>query len=68
MSKIEIFRIQIFIFVIFIVRIANFFSICECKKVDEQGIENCIEIDRSEAEKYQFIHESCVFFITFFTT
>ncbi len=34
---------------------------CECNKIDERNIENRIEIDRSEAEKYEFIHESCVF-------
>ncbi len=38
------------------------------KKIDELNIENRIEIDRSEAEKYEFINESCVFFITFFPT
>ncbi len=36
------------------------------KKMDELNMGNHIEIDRSEAEKYEFIHESCVFFITLF--
>ncbi len=34
--------------------------------IDELNIENRIEIDRSEAEKYEFIHESCVFSLLFF--
>ncbi len=38
------------------------------KKIGELTIENRIEIDRSEAEKYEFIHESGVSFITFFPT
>ncbi len=29
----------------------------DCKKVDECTVEDCIEIDRSEAEKCEFIHE-----------
>ncbi len=41
---------------------------CECKKADEQILENRIEIDLSEAKKYEFTHESCVFFISFFPT
>ncbi len=53
-------------FRIFTVGIANLFSCCECKKIDEQIVENRIEIDRSEAEKYEFIHESCVFSLLFF--
>ncbi len=36
------------------------------KKIDELSIENRIEIDRSEAKKYEFIHESCVFSLLFF--
>ncbi len=40
----------------------NFFKVCQCTNVDEQMVENCIEIDGSEAEKNEFIHESCVFF------
>ncbi len=50
----------------FIVGIANLFKVCECKKIDDLYIENRIEIDRSEAEKYKFIRESCVFSILFF--
>ncbi len=38
----------------------------DCNKIEELNIENRLEIDRSEAEEYEFIHESCVFFITFF--
>ncbi len=34
--------------------------------MDELNIENRIEIDRSEAEKYEFINESCVFSLLFF--
>ncbi len=34
--------------------------------IDELNIENRIQIDRSEAEKYEFIHESCVFSLLFF--
>ncbi len=34
--------------------------------IDELNIENRFEIDRSEAEKYEFIHESYVFFNNFF--
>ncbi len=33
--------------------------------IGELNIENRIEIDRSEAEKYAFIHESCVFSLLF---
>ncbi len=33
--------------------------------IDELNIENRIEIDRSEAEKYEFIHQSCVFSLLF---
>ncbi len=36
------------------------------QKIDEQNIENRIVIDRSEAENHEFMHETCVFFITFF--
>ncbi len=53
---------------IFIPRIAYLFQNGICQNADEQIVENRIEIDRSEAEKYEFIHESCVFFITFFST
>ncbi len=53
---------------IFIVEIANLIWVCSGKKVDEQIVENRIEIDRLEAEKNEFIHESCAFFITFFPT
>ncbi len=51
-----------------IVEIANLFWVCRCKNADEQIVENRIEIDLSEAEKYEFIHKSGVFFITFFPT
>ncbi len=51
---------------IFIVGIANLILICEFNKIDELNIENRIEIDRSEAEKYEFIHESCAFSLLFF--
>ncbi len=51
---------------IFTIGIANLFYVCECRKIDEPNSENRILIDRSEAEKYEFIHESFVFFITFF--
>ncbi len=40
--------------------------ICECKKINELNVENRVEIDRSEAEEYEFIHESCVFSLLFF--
>ncbi len=53
---------------IFTIVIATRFLVCECRNIDEQNIGNRIVIDRSEAEKYEFIHESCVFFITFFPT
>ncbi len=53
---------------IFIVGIANRLYFGEYKEIAELNIENRIEIDRSEAEKYEFIDESCVFFITFFPT
>ncbi len=36
------------------------------QKIDELNIENRIEISRSEAENYEFIHESCVFSLLFF--
>ncbi len=49
-----------------IVGIANLFQVCEYKKIDELNIENHIEIDRSEAEKYELIRESCVFSLLFF--
>ncbi len=51
---------------IFIAGIANLFLFCECKKAGEQIVENRIEIDRSEAEKYEFTHESRIF--SFFST
>ncbi len=51
---------------IFIVGIVNLLLLCECKKIDELTFENRIEIDRSEAEKYEFIHESCGFSLLFF--
>ncbi len=50
------------------VAIADLFQVCQCKNVDEQLVVNRIEVDRSEAEKYEFIQESCVFSITFFST
>ncbi len=34
--------------------------------IDKLNIENRIEIDRSEAEKYEFIHELCIFSLLFF--
>ncbi len=40
---------------------------CECEKIDEQIIENRIVIDCSEAEKYEFNQELCVFFHYFFS-
>ncbi len=46
--------------------IANLFLGCDDKKIDEQNIENRIVIDRSEAEKFEFIHESCVYSLLFF--
>ncbi len=36
--------------------------------IDKLNIENHIEIDRSEAEIYEFIYVSCFFFIIFFPT
>ncbi len=51
---------------IFTVGIANLFSFCECKTIDELDVENRFPIDRSEAEKYEVIHESCVFSLLFF--
>ncbi len=48
------------------VGIANIFLVCGLERIDESDIENRIVIDRAEAEKYELIHESCVFFITFF--
>ncbi len=42
------------------------FQLCQCKIFDEQIVESHIEIDRSEAEKYECIHELCVFFLLFF--
>ncbi len=53
-------------FRIFIVGIANFFLVNKCKKIDEQVIEYSIVVDRSGAEKYEFIHESCVFSLLLF--
>ncbi len=45
-----------------IVEMASLLLFCENKKkVDEQIVENCIEIDRSEDEENEFIHESCIF-------
>ncbi len=38
--------------------VAKLFYVCECKKIDKQDIENRIVIDRSGAEKYEFINES----------
>ncbi len=52
---------------IFIVKIANLILVCLCNKIDEQIVGYRIKIERSETEKYEFIHESCVFFITFFS-
>ncbi len=40
----------------------------KAKKVDEDIVANGIEIDGSEAEKYEFIHESCIFVNTSFPT
>ncbi len=45
---------------------ANLFYVCDGKKIDEQNIENRIVIDRSEAEKFEIIHESCIFSLHFF--
>ncbi len=42
------------------------FKFVNAKKIDEQNVENRTGIDRSGAEKYEFIHEASVFFITFF--
>ncbi len=51
---------------ILVTGIANLFFICECrKKIDEPNSENRIEIDRLEAEKYEFIHELCLFTLLF---
>ncbi len=36
------------------------------QNVDEQIVENGIEIDGSEATKYELIHESGIFVISFF--
>ncbi len=64
--KSEFLRIQIFLFGFVFVEIVNLSRDCQYKNVNEQIVENRIEIDHSEAEIYEFIHESCVFFITFF--
>ncbi len=53
---------------IFIVEIATLFGVCQCKNFEEQLVANRVEIDRLEAEKYEPIHESCVFFNPFFPT
>ncbi len=58
-SELAILRSRLF-------RIANLSLVWECKKIDEQDIENRIVIDGSGAEKYEFIHESCVFSLLFF--
>ncbi len=68
MSRSGILWILNFYILIFIVGIAKIFLFWDYKKVNEQVMENCIEMDRSEAEKYEFIHVPCVFFITFFPT
>ncbi len=47
------------------VGIAHLFYVSECKKIDEQIVENRIDIDRSEAEKYEFVHEAFVFLLLF---
>ncbi len=67
-SKSENFWIQIFLFGFLSSDLQTSFKLVDAKKVNEQIVENRIEIDRSEAENYGFIHESCVFFITFFPT
>ncbi len=53
---------------IFIAWIANLFWNCECKKANEQIVENRIESDSSEAGKFKFTQESRVFFITILPT
>ncbi len=50
---------------IFFAGIGYLFWNCECKKADELIVENRTEIDRSEAERYEFTHESCIFYIFF---
>ncbi len=55
---------NIFIWIL-IVGIANLFLICDCRKVDEQFIANCIEIDGFEVAKYEVFHESCIFYNLF---
>ncbi len=46
-----------YFFRIGIVGIANLFLFCECEISYEHIVEICIEIDRSVAEKYEFVHE-----------
>ncbi len=48
------------------VGIENLFQFCECQTIDELNIGNHIQTERSEAEKYEFIQESCVFSLLFF--
>ncbi len=50
-----------------IVGTTNLFWSCKYKRADEQKIENCIVIDRSEAEKFEFIYEFMSFFSLLFS-
>ncbi len=45
----------------FVVDVVNLFLICEIEMIYKHIVENCIEIDRSEADQCEFIHESCIF-------
>ncbi len=60
--------IQLFLFVLSVVEIADLVWVCQCENVDGQIVENRIEIDRSEAEKYEIIRESWIVFIIVFPT
>ncbi len=53
-------------FLVFAVAITNLICRCERRIIDEQIVENCVDIDRSEAGKYKLVHVSCVFSLPLF--
>ncbi len=64
--KSEIFWTQLDLFGFLSLQLQNLFQNCKWKKTDDPIVESCIEIDRLEAEKCEFTHESCTFSISFF--
>ncbi len=60
----QIFEIQYFI-CFYIFGIENLFFLCECERVDEQTVENGVEVDLQESEKYELIEKSPIVSLVF---